>query len=44
MIWLGLIDDQIVGPTNVNDDVKMNAETYVQFLKKNFLLWYKSQP
>ena len=44
MIWVEIINNQIVGPFRVPDGVKMCAESYVDFLKKNFLPWYKMQP
>ena len=44
MIWVEIIDNQIVGPFRVPDGVKMCAESYVDFLKKNFLPWYNMQP
>ena len=44
MIWAGIINDQIVGPFRVPDGVKMKAQSYVAFLKENFLPWYKQQP
>ena len=43
IIWAGIINDAIVGPFSVPDGVKMNAESYVEFLKQNFLPWYKKQ-
>lgn len=43
MIWAGIINDAIVGPFAVPDGVKMNAQSYVEFLKQNFLPWYKKQ-
>ena len=43
MIWAGIINDAIVGPFAVPDGVKMNAQSYVEFLKKNFLPWYRKQ-
>ena len=43
MIWAGIINDAIVGPFSVPDGVKMNAKSYVEFLKKNFLPWYRKQ-
>ena len=39
MIWAGIIYDAIVG----NYGVKMSAKSYVEFLKKNFLPWYRKQ-
>ena len=44
MIWVGIINNQIVGPFRVLDGVKMCAKSYVDFLKKIFLPWYKKQP
>ena len=44
MIWVEIINNQIVGPFRVPDGVKMCAESYVDFSKKNFLPWYKMQP
>ena len=43
IIWAGIINDAIVGPFAVPDGVKMNAKSYVEFLKKNFLPWYRKQ-
>ena len=43
MIWAGIINDAIVGPFAVPDGVKMNAQAYVEFLKKSFLPWYRKQ-
>ena len=43
MIWAGIINDAIVGLFAVPDGVKMNAKSYVEFLKKNFLPWYRKQ-
>ena len=38
MIWAGIINDAIVGPLAVPDGVKMNAQSYVEFLKQNSFL------
>ena len=43
MIWAGIINDAIVVPFAVPDGVKMNAQSYVEFVKQNFLPWYKKQ-
>ena len=43
MIWARIINDVIVGPFAVSDGVKMNAQSYVEFLKMNFLPWYRKQ-
>ena len=34
MIWVGIINNQIVGPFRAPDGVKMCAKSYVDFLKK----------
>ena len=44
MIWVGIVNNQIVGPFRVPDRVKMCAKLYVDFLQQNFLPWYKKQP
>ena len=36
VIWAGIMND-------VPDGVNMNAKSYVEFLKKNFLPWYRKQ-
>ena len=36
MIWAGIIDDAIMGSFAVSDGEKMNAQSYVEFLKKKF--------
>ena len=43
VIWAGIMNDAIVGPFAVPDGVNMNAKSYVEFLKKNFLPWYRKQ-
>ena len=43
MIWAGIINDASVSPFAVPDGVKMNAQSYVEFLMKNFLPWYRKQ-
>lgn len=44
MIWAGMIHNQIVGPFHGPDAIKMCAESYVDFSKKNFVPLYKKQP
>ena len=36
MIWAGVIDGVILGSFAVPDQVKMNAQSYVEFLKTKF--------
>jgi len=43
MFWAAIVGNSLVGPFKVPDGVKMNSETYQQFLSDNFLPWYKSQ-
>ena len=44
MIWAEIINDSFVGPFAAPDDgVKMNAESYVEFLKQKFLPWCKKK-
>ena len=38
IIWAGMINNQIVSPFRKPDVVKMCAESYVDFLKKNLFL------
>ena len=42
MIWVGIINNQIVGPFRVPDGVKMCAKSYVDFLKKFTSLVYET--
>ena len=42
MMWAGIIINQIEGPFRLSDGVKMCTESYVDFLKKHFLPWYKN--
>ena len=43
MIWAGIMNDAIVSPFAVPHGVKMNAQSYVEFLKKKFLSRYENQ-
>ena len=38
MFWAGVIDNELVGPFRVPDDVKMNSLTYRNFLQYNVFL------
>ena len=44
MFWAAIIKDELVGPFRVENGVKINSETYCDFLKKNFLPWWKKVP
>lgn len=41
MFWAGIIGQELVGPFKVPEGVKLTSDTYVKFLKDNFLPWYK---
>lgn len=43
MFWAGIIGNEMVGPFRVPEGVKMNAATYANFLKQNFVPWYRKQ-
>ena len=43
MFWAGLIGNEPVGPFRVPDEVKMNAVSCTNFLKENFIAWYRSK-
>ena len=44
MIWAGIINDELVGPFRIKDGVKMNSETYCNFLNENLMPWMKKKP
>ena len=41
MLWAGIINDRLIGPFRVPDGVKLTADSYIEFLKKNFLPFFK---
>ena len=44
MFWGGILGNEFVGPYRVPYGIKMNAQSsYVQFLKNNFLPWFKKK-
>ena len=43
MFWAGIVKDRLIGPYKVDSSVKMNSETYSQFLNDSFFKWYKRQ-
>ena len=43
MFWAGIVKDRLIGPFKVDSSVKMNSETYSQFLDESFFKWYKRQ-
>ena len=44
MIWAGIIDNKIIGPFRVPDGVKLTSNTYIEFLRENFLPFFNSIP
>ena len=44
MVWAGIIKDELVGPFRVENGVKMNSQTYCQFLEGTFFKqWYRKK-
>jgi transposase len=43
MFWAGIIGNELIGPFRVPEGVKLTSATYVQFLKENFIPWYRSK-
>lgn len=41
MFWGGLVGSEVIGPFRVPDGVKMNAASYIDFLKAHLLPWLK---
>lgn len=41
MFWAAIVDDELVGPFQVQDGVKVNSEGYCTVLTINFLPWWK---
>ncbi|CAJ0951401.1 unnamed protein product [Ranitomeya imitator] len=42
LVWAGFNKDELVGPFQVEDGVKLNSQTYCQFLEDNFFKqWYR---
>ena len=40
----GIVNDTLRGSFGVPERVKINSKTYIDFLQKNFIPWYKKQP
>ena len=40
----GIVNDTLRGSFEVPERVKINSKTYIDFLEKNFMPWYKKQP
>ena len=44
MFCAGIIGNELVGPFRVPDGVILIVVTYIDFLKQNFLSWFKKKP
>ena len=44
LVWAGMIKDELVGPFWVKDGLKINSQTYRQFLEDTFFKqWYRKK-
>ena len=44
LVWAGIIKDELVGPFRVEDGVKLNSQSYCQFLEDTFFKqWYRKK-
>ena len=43
MFWAGIIGNMMAGPFRVPEGVKMDSANYADFLKRNFVPWYRKQ-
>lgn len=43
MIWAGIINDEVVGPIQVPDGVKLDSESYCELLEEGFFTWLDKQ-
>uniref|UniRef100_A0A3B4FRD4 Tc1-like transposase DDE domain-containing protein n=1 Tax=Pundamilia nyererei TaxID=303518 RepID=A0A3B4FRD4_9CICH len=44
LVWAGIIKDELVGPFQVEDGVKLNSQSYCQFLEDTFFKqWYRKK-
>ena len=43
MFWAAIVGNSLVGPFRVADGVKMNSQSYTEFLDANFFPWYESK-
>ena len=44
LVWAGIIKDELVGPFRVEDGLKINSQTYCQFLEDTFFKqWYRKK-
>lgn len=44
LVWGGIINEELVGPFQVEDGLKLNSQTYCQFLEDTFFKqWYRKK-
>ena len=43
MIWAGIVASELVGPFRIPETVKMTSATYVDFLKRMFVPWFRKR-
>ncbi|XP_039618203.1 uncharacterized protein LOC120534678 [Polypterus senegalus] len=44
LVWAGIVKDELVGPFRVEDGVKLNSQSYCQFLEDTFFKqWYRKK-
>lgn len=44
LVWAAIIEDEVVGPFRVEDGLKLNSQTYCQFLEDSFVKqWYRKK-
>ena len=41
---IGTVNHTLIGPFGVPERIKITSKTYIDFLQKNFMPWYKKQP
>ena len=41
---IGIVNDTLIGTFGVPERIKISSNTYIDFLQKNFMPWYKKQP
>ena len=44
MFWAAIVENELIGPFRVRQGVKINSQTYCEFLECNFLPWLQAQP
>lgn len=43
MIWAGIVGDEVIGPLEVDEGIKLNSDSYCALLEVTFFKWYKSK-